>query len=121
MAEYLARTTLGDVATWSSAGTMAIPGNHATPEAVAVMRDLGIDMTPHRATSLDDADSPTYVFGMEMHHLVSARSRFPEIPPDRLRLLAHPEAVPDPYGRGVESYRAALAQITAAIEELEIE
>ena len=120
MAEYLARHELADAATWSSAGTMAIPDDHATQEAIGVMAALGIDMTPHRATNLDDAQEPTLVFGMELSHLVAARRRFPDIPAGDIRLLDHPKTVPDPYGRGIEAYRTSLAQISEALRGLDL-
>ena len=118
MAEYLARRRFVDHdIVFSSAGTMAIGDEPATPEAIGVMHDLGIDMTGHRATPLDEAAEPDLVLGMELHHLVAARRRFPDVAPGSIRLLAHPDAIADPYGRGVDAYQTALHQISTALDD----
>ena len=83
-----------------------------------VARDKGLDLRDHRARHIRDIDQPDWVIGMEQHHLISARAAFPDLPANRIQLLDHPVAVPDPYGEGREVYEASAAQIDAAMEGL---
>jgi protein-tyrosine-phosphatase len=118
-AEVAARSALDpDRFTVSSAGTVAIAGDHATDLMHQVASERGLDLRSHRATPLRDAPVPEYVFGMEQEHLVAARRAFPDLPPDRIRLLAHPSGVPDPYGRDLATYRTTATMIDDAIATL---
>ena len=104
--------------TVSSAGTVAIAGSPATTLMHQVASERGLDLRSHRATPLRDAPAPDHVFGMEQEHLVAARRAFPDLPPDRIRLLAHPSGVPDPYGRDLATYRTTATMIDEAIATL---
>ena len=103
----------------ASAGSVAIAGQPAT----LLMRDVavehGLDLTHHQATPMRAAQTPDLVFGMEQEHLLAARREFPSLPAKRIRLLDHPRAVPDPYGYGLEVYRAAARQIIDAVERID--
>jgi len=104
--------------TVSSAGSVAIAGQPAT----ALMRDVateqGLDLSNHEATPLRLVAQPDLVFGMEHEHLIAARRTFPDLPPGSIRLLDHPHAVADPYGRDLTEYRASAAHIKAAVDRL---
>jgi arsenate reductase len=56
MAEGFARAILGNAAKVSSAGTRPL---HIDPFAIAVMRELAIDLRSHRSKSIDDFDAGT--------------------------------------------------------------
>lgn len=99
----------------SSAGTVAIAGTPATSPMRQVASERDLDLRSHRATPLRDAPAPDYVFGMEQEHLVAARRAFPDLPPDRIRLLAHPSGVPDPYGQNLATYRTTATMIDEAV------
>lgn len=101
-----------------SAGTMATPGLPATETMQAVGSERGLDLAEHRARPISEVPRPDWVLGMELHHLVSARSTFPDLPADRILLLDAPRSVPDPYGRDRSSYEASADQIDAALERL---
>lgn len=102
----------------ASAGTIAMTGLEATDTMQDIAADKGLDLSEHRSRLLDDVPEPDWVIGMEQHHLVAARSAFPGLDPARIRLLDHPRAVPDPYGRGRAVYESATSQIDAAVEHL---
>ena len=104
----------------SSAGTVAESGAPATTLMRAVAHDHGLDLDGHRARRLTDVDRPDLVLGMETFHLASARRVFETLPPDRLRLLDHPQDVPDPYGHGRDAYERSADQMLRAIDRLEI-
>lgn len=118
-AEVVARSLLGadrfDVA---SAGAIATPGLAATDTMQEIARERGLDLSGHEARPLDGVPRPDWVIGMEQHHLAAARATFPDMDPPRIRLLDHPRAVPDPYGRGRPMYERAAAQIDVAVEAL---
>jgi protein-tyrosine-phosphatase len=104
----------------SSAGTYAVVGGQATHHMQEVAGERGLDLSNHRARQLEEVPQPDFVYGMEQHHLIEARKAFPDLAPGRIRLLAHPLAVPDPYGRGIEVYRSTASQIVDAVAALDL-
>lgn len=102
--------------TVASAGTVAWYGSEATDTMKAVATDRGLDLTSHRARRLGDVAQPDWVIGMELEHLMAARRAFPDLAPNRIRLLDHPHAVPDPYGRDRGVYESTADQIDRALE-----
>ena len=104
----------------SSAGTYAVVGGHATHHMQEVAGERGIDLSGHRARKLEDVPQPDFVYGMEQQHLIEARKVFPNLAPGCIRLLAHPLAVPDPYGRGIDVYRSTARQIVDAVAALDL-
>lgn len=119
LAEVMARSTFdGDHFVFSSAGTHVVAGYPATEHAQTVARERGLDLTDHRAVSLDTCEEPDVVIGMEQHHLVAARQAFPRLDIARFRLLDHPVAIVDPYGYDLEAYEVAADHIERALAEL---
>ena len=102
----------------SSAGTHALHGNMAQPQAIAVMRASGIDISGHRARQLTGAlvRSSDLILVMERLHLrlvkVSAM-----LSPAKVRMITAYEAkgkpydVPDPMGQPVTAYEDSAAII----------
>jgi protein-tyrosine-phosphatase len=105
--------------TFLSAGTHAISGSDATLTMQEVAADLDLDLSGHRATPLGECDEPDLVLGMEQHHLLAARDRFPELDASRIRLLDHPNAVVDPYGLDRKTYQRTAAQVTRALQAID--
>ncbi|MGI9529338.1 MAG: low molecular weight phosphotyrosine protein phosphatase [Acidimicrobiia bacterium] len=104
----------------SSAGSVAVPGQQATLMMREVAMEHGLDLTDHVATPLHEAPVPDLVFGMEQEHLIAAKRAFPDLPPGSIRLLDHPHAIADPYGRDLAEYRASAAHIMAAVARLDV-
>lgn len=99
----------------SSAGLAALPGSPAEPNAVAAAAELGADLTAHRARQatpelLVQADA---VVCLGASH---ARRVAPLVPREKLRVLAG--GIADPYGGGLEIYRACARQIDEALPSL---
>lgn len=87
----------------SSAGLAAFPGDAASENAILVMKELGVDLTGHRSSSLTsdrlfDSDA---VFCMNQTHK-AVLSRY--IPAEKI-FCPVPE-IPDPYGGDLSVYRA---------------
>src|SRR5262245_15636597 len=88
-----------------SAGTIAMDGNHATPEAVRVAREqLGLDITAHRARNIDGLDADLI---LTMDGIVTREARRLGLV-GRIELLGAyagtDEIVADPYGGSDEEY-----------------
>jgi protein-tyrosine phosphatase len=105
-----------------SAGTYAMHGNAATPEAIAAAAHYGADIGSHRARLLNkemilNAD---LILAMEEHHLKTIRSAFlfKRAP---VRLLGAfdprpgPEEIDDPYGEPLEAYMRAARRILSCL------
>jgi protein-tyrosine-phosphatase len=76
---------------FASAGEIALDGDRCPPDAVAVAKEYGVDLSSHRARRLttDEADKVVPLFD-----------------------------VPDPLGRGPAAYRQAYEQLREKVEEL---
>jgi protein-tyrosine-phosphatase len=111
-----------------SAGTFGNEGARATPEAVRVAEEHGLDLSGHRSAQLTPelAGWADLVLGMTRGHVAMAREFGP---PDRIELLgafadpATAQDVPDPIGLGIEAYRETFDElermITSALRRLE--
>jgi protein-tyrosine phosphatase len=112
-----------------SAGTYAMHGNAATPEAVAAAAHFGVDIASHRARLINKEMilSADLILAMEHHHLKTIKSAF-LFQRTPVRLLGSfgpqgsPEEIDDPYGDPLEAYMRAAKRILAclpgAIEEI---
>lgn len=98
-----------------SAG-LAADGSPATPQAVAVMREWGIDITAHRsrpvtAELLAQADRVVVMTPAHRQALLAVG-----LPSDRVVVPSPP--VPDPYGGDVEEYRRTRDALSRMAQEL---
>ena len=121
-AEVAARSLFDDESVaFSSAGTHAIPDDPATDTMQLMADDFDLDLSEHTATPLSECELPDLVLGMEQHHLVAARNQFPELDASQIRLLDHPNAVIDPYGRDVDIYRGTAAHVMRVLNATDLE
>ena len=119
MAEAVLRSLLGDdlagVVRVISAGTGAVDGIPATPLAVQVGADGGVDLSGHRSTALTPAliRASDLILGMEPHHLAYARALVADAA-ERIHLITEQGAaqgasasdgVLDPMGGSADQYR----------------
>ena len=101
MAAALAQQFLSNTARVESAGTAASSGSAATPDAVEVMRERGLNLESHRSR-------PVHSVNLGRYDLVVALT--PSIA-DFLRSQAGGRSdvevinVPDPLGQGLTAYR----------------
>jgi protein-tyrosine-phosphatase len=127
MAQYMLADMLkGTPASVASAGTAAPVGSPAAANAVEVMREVGLDLTRHRAQQLSPAmvEAADLVLVMEEYH----RQRVVDLVPDavgRTRLLlsfvGRDEKVEDPIGFSVECYRLTRDAMKPALERVAAE
>lgn len=127
MAEHLFRRKLGHVfdVCCSSAGLSAAVGAKASPNAIAVMRELGCDLTVHRSRFLtsekiDDAD---LIVVMTSAHRDAVCRLFPKAR-NRVRLLHAfgvadtAKDVTDPFGQSETRYRQIRDELDEAITDM---
>ncbi len=100
-----------------SAGTGTRPGDRATDEAVAVLREIDIDLSNHSAQPVSAAmnDGETLFVAMTNQH-ASWLKYVLLIPGDRVLMLG--DGVPDPFGQPLEVYRSARDVIQKEISKL---
>lgn len=124
MAHYmLARMLEGAAADVGSAGTDAPVGRPAAEHAVDVLREVGLDLSGHRAQQLSPEmlESADLVLVMEEYH----RQRVIEMAPGaaaKTRLLlsyvGKQERVEDPIGFSIECYRLTRDLMKPALEQV---
>lgn len=127
VAEYLLRHSLGPESKWqvSSAGLFAGNWLPASPPAVEVLAERGIDLTPHRSrlVTKDIIDQATLIVVMTNEHLEELKRRFPEAQ-DRVYVLKSFCAargnrdIPDPLGGTADLYREVCDEIATALPGL---
>ncbi len=107
---------------FDSAGTDAPEGFPASQGAIAAMREAGADLSAHRSKrfTAELAEWADVIFAMERRHIAAMS----EVSPDsrrKMRVLSEYSAtgggIPDPFGAGMEVYRAARDGIAGAVEK----
>lgn len=127
MAEYLFRARMPPGSGWcaASVGTSAATGAPASSGAIEVLREAGIDATPHRSRPLtgDDVDRAHWIVVMTGVHGADVIARFPHAA-SRVRWLtsfgsdpADPD-IPDPIGGSTAVYRACRDRIERAVLDI---
>lgn len=116
MAAAVAAARAGDRTAFESAGIRALAGEPATPEAVEACAEAGVALAGHRARAFDRTGSWDRVYVMTADHLRAVLAAAPHLR-GRVEML-RPDGgdVDDPYGWGIEAYRRARDEITAAID-----
>ena len=127
MAAALARKATGDSSEWQvvSAGINALNGQLVSPHSVSALRQMGIDISQHRAQMLTgrlvrEAD---YIFGLTRGHVESIVSLYPEAAEKLFVLREFEENVSDldldihdPIGGPLEGYLDCRDQIHHAVD-----
>ncbi len=112
-----------DIIDISSAGTDAIEGNTATPEAIQAMEMFGIDLSNHRARVLNKnmAQNSELILVMERGHLEYIGYAFPS-EKHKVRMLgeffstAKLNHIPDPYGSSLNTFKDCALMMKNCLE-----
>jgi protein-tyrosine phosphatase len=101
-----------------SAGIAAAPGCPPTSEAVQVMREQHLDLSPHEAQPLTEqlVRHADLILPMTQSHLQSIVERWPEAANRTQLLMPDRGDVADPIGQSVGAYRHCAAQITTGVK-----
>ena len=114
MAQVMAAQLFGEEVTVISAGVMAEPNSGASANAVAVMKERQIGLTGHKAQLLTEAllESADLVLTMTTSHKAAICQGSAV---DKVYTLGEYAgcnvSVSDPYGGGIEVYRACADEI----------
>ena len=120
LAEGLARARLGPEAgvTFESAGLYALNGAPATPHALVVAAEEGVDLGAHRARpiTVEMVEGADRVYVMTRAQQ-DGLARMGAGVRDRVALLdPSGDDIPDPYGGDLDAYHRARDRIAAAVE-----
>ena len=98
-----------------SAGTLGIEGILASPEAIFVSEEKGVDISKHKsmALSADLIARADIIFGMEYAHLERVKQY--DVRGKNVLLLGL-EEIDDPIGKGLEFYRCIRDEIVISLE-----
>lgn len=118
MAEALAATRYAqpDVS-FASAATGGLPGRPASPLAVQVMAEVGIDLTGHISQDVFTAitEAPDLIYCMTDGHRDRLRALRPEWSARIFLLDPDGGSIDDPYGLDDDAYRRARDEISQAL------
>jgi len=125
MAEYMLRKHLGRNTDWEvrSAGLSAMGGMAASGFAVEMLGKMGIDLSPHRSSSVDGetVDEATVIVVMTAGHRDELLGMFPEAR-EKLFLLKsfglEGGDIDDPMGLTIDAYRRVRDEIAGALPDL---
>jgi protein-tyrosine phosphatase len=101
-----------------SAGIAAAPGCPPAAEAVQVIREYGMDLTPHEAQPLTDKllRDADIILAMTQSHMQSIVERWPDAAGRTCLILPERGDLADPIGQPVGAYRQCAAQIATAVK-----
>jgi protein-tyrosine phosphatase len=102
----------------TSAGSFAMPGARATPQAVEALRGMGADLSGHRSRPLSvelihQADA---IYAMGRAHATAVRSLVPSAA-DRTALLDPSGDIEDPIGSDVANYQSLAARLKELVSK----
>lgn len=130
MAEALARQILSEKLTVPepelekrgisvvSAGSFAMPGSRATPQAVQALRELGADLTHHRSRPLtvELIHQADMIFTMSRNHAHQVMALVPSAT-EKVATLDPAGDIDDPIGSDVQIYQELAGQLRTLIEK----
>ena len=114
MAAALTRELLGQDASVESAGTGALRGQPATPEAVATMKSRNLDISDHRSQPITDVDLGDFDLIVAMEPFVGQELLRHGADETVLRVLD----IADPIGQKLDFYRATAQAIERELKAL---
>ena len=102
----------------ASAGIAAAPGCPPANEAVLVMREQGLDLSPHEAQPLTDqlVRQADLILAMTQSHMQSIVDRWPNAASRTHLIMPDRVDVQDPIGQSIGAYRHCAAQLTTGIK-----
>ncbi len=103
-----------------SAGLATTPGMPASPDAVSLMRDEGVDLTSHQSqpASAELLWIADRIYAMTASHRESILSRFPELEGRVMMLAADDSDVCDPFGGNRSDYERCRDEILGHLTTL---
>ncbi len=108
----------------ASAGIAAIPGGKASPNAVQVMSEQGVDLNSHRSRQVDEGllKEADLILTMTENHKLAVKSWEPSVW-DKIYTLKEyagmdDKDISDPFGQSEVIYRQTLEEIKQSLEKI---
>jgi protein-tyrosine phosphatase len=113
--DYLAKQNVQNIRCFS-AGTEAVEDLPASEDTIAVCKEIGVDVSPHRRRLLTKAlvEESDWIVGMEQGHLEAALRLGAK--KDQLYLLGG--SIADPYHQPYEVFVATREKVRSSLEGL---
>jgi len=101
-----------------SAGSSAMPGFRATPQAVQAVKELGADLTHHRSRPLtvELIHQADMIFTMSQNHAHQVMALSPSAT-EKVATLDPAGDIDDPIGSDVQIYQVLAGQLRTLIEK----
>lgn len=101
-----------------SAGSVAMPGARATPQAADVVREMGADLSRHRSRplSVELIHQADMIYTMGRSHAVAVMALVPSAA-DKVTTLAPGREIEDPIGSDVGVYRELATELQNLIKD----
>lgn len=103
-----------------SAGVAAADSAPASPEAIQVLSERGIELSSHLSQQVTEEmlAHSDFVFAMTRGHLDILQNARPDLA-DKIRTLrSDGRGISDPIGGGIDEYRDCANEITSCLEEI---
>jgi protein-tyrosine phosphatase len=114
MAAAMAQELLGVAVHVESAGTSADDGASATKDAVRAMKERGLDISGHRSRSFSALNLRDFDLLVALTPAIAQDVRHHRADGSRVATLD----IPDPYGKGLDAYRATALAIERDLRSL---
>ena len=103
----------------ASAGVSASAGCAASPEAVEVMKQLGLDLSSHASQPLTDklVQHADQIYTLTSVHRQAIVQRWPEAASRTANIRPDQGDIDDPIGGGLDTYRRCAIQIEDAVRQ----
>lgn len=112
-----------------SAGLAAVEGDRATPQAIEVMKQRGIDLSDHRAKNVDASlvEEADLILTMTYRHKSILSSMYPQVASKIHVLKEYVEdgaikgemaQILDPFGQSVEVYESCARELEEVLKKL---
>ena len=101
----------------TSAGSFAMPGARATPQAVDAVRDVGADLSRHRSKplSVELIHQADVIYTMGRSHAMAVMALVPSSA-EKVSTLAPDREIDDPIGSDLGVYRELVGELQTLIE-----
>jgi protein-tyrosine phosphatase len=101
-----------------SAGTYAMPGMRATPQAVDAVKEMGMDLSRHRSRALtvELIHQADFIYTMGRSHAMAVRSLVPSAS-DKVQTLDPDGDIEDPIGSDLGVYKQLAGQLEKLIQK----
>lgn len=102
----------------ASAGTQAMSGGRASPEAVQAMAERGLDLRKHHSQPIHErlAKQADIILTMTQRHRKAILDQWPELAPRTALVSRDRGDVADPIGGPLEVYQACASQMDAFLQ-----